>query len=133
MNSFSGHIEQLETSGDLSLVTVNIGENVLFKSIIIDTPETVNYLELGHPIDVLFKETEVVISTEPNPAVSLQNKVNGKITALIHGDLLSRVELSTEIGTLVAIISTNAVQSLGLIVNMKITALVKLNEITLAT
>ena len=133
MNSYSGHIEQLETSEDLTLVTIRVGEKVVFKSIIIDTPKTVNYLELGHKIDVVFKETEVVISTEPNPPISLQNKVDGKITALLAGDLLSRLEIATEIGPLVAIISSNAIKSLKLKIGMSLTALIKLNEITLAT
>ncbi|MFT7419929.1 MAG: molybdate transport system regulatory protein [Psychromonas sp.] len=133
MNSYSGHIEQLETSEDLTLVTIRVGEKVIFKSIVIDTPKSVNYLALGHKIDVIFKETEVVISTDSNPSISLQNKVEGRITELLAGDLLSRLVLGTELGSLVAIISTDAVKSLKLEIGMYVTALIKLNEITLAT
>jgi molybdate transport system regulatory protein len=133
MNSYSGYIEQLETSEDLTLVTIRVGEKVVFKSIIIDTPKTVNYLELGHKIDVVFKETEVVISTEPNPPISLQNKIDGKITSLLAGDLLSRLVIATDIGPVVAIISSNAIKSLNLKIGMSVTTLIKLNEITLAT
>lgn len=132
MNSLQGHIDQIETSGNISIVSVKIGEGLIMKSVIIDTEETAPYLAKGAAVKTLFKETEVILSLEESPAISLQNKVSGTIIALEKGTLLSRIEVKTLYGYLVSIISSNAVKTLKLDVGTKVTAMIKLNEIILA-
>lgn len=132
MNSFSGHITDIRTSDALSVVTVDVTTSVAFKAIVIDSPQTASYLATGHPVDILFKETEVVIATGKNPAVSLQNKVTGTISTLEKGPLLSRLVIHTPIGEIVSVISTGAVDELELRENTSVTAMIKLNEVILA-
>ncbi|WP_341225543.1 TOBE domain-containing protein [uncultured Arcticibacterium sp.] len=132
MNSFSGQIDQIESSGNISIVSVRIGEGVVIKSVIIDTEETAPYLAKATAVKTLFKETEVILSLEENPSISLQNKISGTIIALEQGALLSRIEVQTLYGNLVSIISSNAVKTLKLDVGTQVTAMIKLNEITLA-
>ncbi|MCH7535436.1 MAG: TOBE domain-containing protein [Bacteroidetes bacterium] len=132
MNSFNGHINDVKVSGSLSLVTIGITEDVTLKTIVVETPETAEYLQKGKAIKVLFKETEVIIGIDTNLKVSLQNRIAGTVTAIEKGSLLSKVTMQSEIGEIAAIISTNAVEKLELKENTSVVALVKLNEIMLS-
>lgn len=132
MNSLKGHIIEVRTSGSLSLVSVRVSEDVVVKAIVIDTPETASYLEEEQPINVLFKETEVIIGTDENYNISLQNKITGTIKLIEQGALLSRVVVQTKIQDIVSVISSNAVNELALKENMKVTTMIKLNEIMLS-
>lgn len=132
MNSFSGHIAQIESSGNISIVSVAIDEKLTLKSVIIDTQETAPYLKVGTAVKTLFKETEVIISLDQNLAISLQNRIAGTISEIEKGALLSRIVIDTENGSLVSIISTQAAENLKLTKGLNVTAMIKLNEIILA-
>ncbi|MGS2740805.1 TOBE domain-containing protein [Sinomicrobium sp. M5D2P17] len=132
MNSFSGHITDIRSSDALSVITVNVNA-VLFKAIVIDSPETATWLVSDHPVQVQFKETEVVLATGENPAVSLQNRVKGRISAIEKGKLLSRIVVRAAIGDIVSIISTDATEQLALQEGTEVTAMIKLNEVILAS
>ncbi|AWV97210.1 TOBE domain-containing protein [Arcticibacterium luteifluviistationis] len=132
MNSFSGHIAQIESSGNISIVSVAIDEKLTLKSVIIDTQETAPYLVEGAAVKTLFKETEVIISLEQDLAISLQNRIAGTVSEIEKGALLSRIVIDTDNGSLVSIISTQAAKNLKLTKGLHITAMIKLNEIILA-
>ncbi len=132
MNSFHGNITHIEVSGSLSLVTVRVNNEISMKAIVIETPDTAPYLSHGNEINVIFKETEVVIGLENNLAVSLQNRIDGIITSIMKGDLISKVVLETSAGPLVSIISTEAISQLDLTEGLPVTAMIKLNEIMLS-
>ena len=131
MNSLQGKISKIEVSGKMSLVSIKVGETD-FKSIVIETPDTVDYLVEGGDILVLFKETEVIIGTGNSFQISLRNKIAGRIIDLEIGSLLASVTLDTAVGTIVSIITANAVKNLGLTVGSEVMAMVKTNEILLA-
>lgn len=132
MNRLPGHICKIETEGNLSLITVEIRKDLCLKTIIIETPETVSYLRLNNPIDVLFKETEVTIGSNISQAISLQNRIPGPIIKIDKGHLLSRIVLNTSAGDIIAIISTMAVDQMNLKVGDDVIAMIKLNEIMLS-
>ena len=71
MNSLKGKIEAVNVSGDLSIVTVKV-RNTNFSAILIDTPDSDNYLVKGNPINVIFKETEVIIGIGSVDGISLR-------------------------------------------------------------
>ncbi len=99
---------------------------------VIEIPETADYLRMGHEIHVLFKETEVVIGTDATHAISLQNRIHGVIQRIEQGKLLSKILIQTPMGGIISIISTNAVRQLGLKEGVRVLAMVKLNEIMLS-
>jgi molybdate transport system regulatory protein len=131
MNIFKGKITSIKVSGSLSLVEVNV-DDILFKSIVIETPGTAAWLVDDNEINVIFKETEVVIGKGSQHAVSMQNKIPGKIFEIDNGALLSKITIVTPVGKVVAIITYNAVQQLQLQVGETITAMIKTNEIMLS-
>ncbi len=130
MNQFKGKISNIETSGSLSLVKVEAGE-LFFTSVIIDTPDTLPQLRIGKPVEVVFKESEVIIAKAPFE-ISLQNRIPGTISNIEMGVLLSKVTLQTSLGSLTALITTNAVRQLNLKTEEDVLALVKTNEVMLA-
>ena len=133
MNSFPGSIVDIQTSGSISIVGVRVGGYADFFSVVIDTPETAAYLVVGRQVQLLFKETEVVLAIDTGAInISIENKVLGTILTIERGVLLSRVVLSTQLGEVVALLSEKSVAQLGLKEAMEVAILIKLNEIILA-
>ena len=132
MNRLQGHIEHLEVSGDLTLVTVLLEEDIRIRAIVIDTPKSAPYLTLKRKVALLFKETEVVIGNLIEPNISIQNKIEGTVESIEQGELLSCLSMQTKIGEIRSTISTAAVLSLKLEIGAKVFAMVKLNEVMLS-
>lgn len=132
MNSIKGNIAQIEFNGSLSLVSVSVTDTITLKSIVVETPETASYLKKGNTVQVLFKETEVVIGVGDNPQVSLQNRIPSTVKFIETGTLISKLVLDTEVGLLEAVISTNAIQQLQIENGSQVLAMVKLNETMLS-
>jgi molybdopterin-binding protein len=132
MNSLKGHIKEVQVNGSLSLVTIALSDEIFFKAIIIETPETASYLSEGHLVKVLFKETEVVIGRDIKHLISLQNQIRGKIKRIERGLLLSNIIITTSAGDISSIITTNAADQLNLKEELTVYAMVKTNEIMLS-
>lgn len=132
MNDIQGTITSIEVSGSLSLVTVRVNGNISLKAIIIETPDTAPYLFLGNEINVIFKETEVMIALKSDIAISLQNRIEGTIDGIEKGKLISKVIINTTAGKVVSLISTNAINQLNLRARLPVTAMIKLNEMMLS-
>lgn len=132
MNRLSGHISAVRSAGQLSIATVQIGSTIEVSAVVIETPDTANYLEVNYPIDILFKETEVILSLDEKNNSSIGNQFQGEIQNIEQGELLSRVVVRTSAGEIVSIIDTVSLNRMGLIVGQTIFILIKLNEIMLA-
>ncbi len=131
MNVFEGTVFSIRTSGKMSQVVVKSGD-ITFTTIVIDTPESCDYLVEGKPIQVIFKETEVIISKDLNPAISLRNRVKGTIDSIERGELLSKIEIRCSAGVISSYITSNAVEELNLDVGDLVLAMIKSNEIMLS-
>ena len=130
MNKVSGKIDFIESHENLSIVKIKAGR-FIFTTIIIETEESADYLVIGGDINLLFKETEVMICGVPCPPISLQNRIEGRIEDIMKGKLLSQVSLKTDIGNIKSIITTNAVRQLDLKLGDEVIAMIKTNEIML--
>lgn len=131
MNVLSGKIASVNPSGDLSLVRVRCGD-LFISAIVIDTPDTASYLREDQPVRLIFKETEVIIGKGFEHEVSLQNRLKGKVIQIEKGELLSKVTISSKQGEISSIITTNAVNQLGLTTGSEACAMIKTNEIMLS-
>src|SRR3990167_6806397 len=107
MNRLAGTIIDIETSDALSLVKMAVGEYIV-SSIVIDTPETLDFLKIGNAVLIFFKETEVIIATADKEDISVQNKIPCEVISLKEGKLLSEISLTFGGHTIKSIITTNA-------------------------
>lgn len=130
MNRLKGNIEEIKVSGELSIVTVKVA-NTNLTAIVIDTPETDEYLVIGNPINIIFKETEVIIGIGSVTGISLRNKLFGKVVSIASDNLLSKLIIQTEVGNITSIITTNSVKRLKIVVGTELTAMIKTNELML--
>lgn len=131
MNILKGTINHLKVSGSLTLLGIRVGE-IPVSAIVIDTPETASYLFVGNKITVVFKETEVIIGKGNTDMISMRNKFKGMISSVESNELLSKISIDTKVGKISSIITTNAVNQLGLKKDIEVTAMVKTNEIMLS-
>ena len=131
MNILHGNIAEVRVNGELSIVRVD-AKGHLLSCIVIDTPETADYLVVGEAVKVIFKETEVIIGTGSTEGISLRNKFRGKVVRIDSDILLSKLTIDTPVGEITSIITSNAVAELGIRVGSEVTAMVKTNELILS-
>lgn len=132
MNTLVGKISEIKTEGSLSLVKVMV-QNCPITSIVIETPETADYLVIGNNIKILFKETEVVLAKAFSGTISLQNKLDCSVHAFEKGKLLCKVILNFQNTKIISVITRNAFDQLEIQENDLVQAMIKTNEISLAT
>ncbi|MFH6935004.1 molybdopterin-binding protein [Flavobacterium sp. FlaQc-30] len=131
MNILNGIISQIQSHEGISLVRVQ-SNDVTFSTIVLDTPETSDYLKIENPVKIIFKETEVVISKDLNPNISTQNKLLCRIESIQKGVILSQINLVYEQEVIKSIITRNACEELDLKENDTVLALIKTNEVSLS-
>jgi len=131
MNCLKGQITGIEMKEHLSLIRIKVGSGE-FKSIVIDTPESSDYLSVGKEVKVLFKESETVLARDLAGEISLQNRITGIVTGVEKGQLLSNVHLDCDGSQVSSIITTLSVERLGIDIGVELVALIKTNEIVLA-
>jgi len=131
VNSLSGKIANIKSDEYFSIVEIDVS-GVSLKSIIIETPETVPFLKIGSPMNIMFKETEVSIAKDFSGKLSLQNKIPCLIKDIERGKLLSKIFLDCKGNKIISIITTGAVEQLDLKIDDEVLALIKTNEVMLA-
>ena len=99
-------------------------------AVLLDSPADMKYLKEGNTVNMLFKETEVIIAVGELGQLSLNNRFTAKITALDKGDIFTSVALNFGTG-IESVITTKSAVRLGLEVGQEVTALVKANEIAI--
>jgi molybdopterin-binding protein len=131
MNILKGIISEIQSHEGISLVKVN-SNNTVFSSIVLDTVETASYLEIDTDVKIIFKETEVIISKDLIPNISIQNQLLCQIQSIKKGVLLAEISLLFGKSIIKSIITTNACGKLNLQEADTILALIKTNEVSLS-
>jgi len=131
MNTVNGIISEIQSHEGISLVKVK-SHDATFSSIVLDTPETSGYLKIGTSVKIIFKETEVIISTDLHPNISIQNQLLCRIESIKKGVLLSEINLIFEQQIIKSIITSKACDQLDLKKNDNVMALIKTNEVSLS-
>lgn len=131
MNTLNGNITTIQSYEGISLVKVN-SNDIIFTSIVLDTSQTASYLETGHSVKIIFKETEVIISKDLKPKISIQNQLLCGIQNIKKGVLLAEISLIFGESIIKSIITANACEQLELNENDRVLALIKTNELSLS-
>lgn len=131
MNTLQGEIATVDTDGNLSLVDIGLQTGHRMSALVVETPARCPWLQLGQPVQVLFKETEVSIAKNLTGDISLRNRLPGTIRQIRTGGLLAEITLESLGETVVSIITERSAQRLQLAVGDDVEWLVKANEISL--
>jgi molybdopterin-binding protein len=131
MNVLKGIITEIQSHEGISLVKVK-ANSFIFSSIVLDTPATALYLEENKTVKIIFKETEVIISKDISPLISIQNQIPCQIESIKKGVILSQINLVADGEKIKSIITSNACEQLNLKENDNVMALIKTNEVSLA-
>lgn len=128
MNKLKGKIMNIESSEHISIVDIEV-EGDLFSSVIIETPETADYLRFGEEVFMLFKETEVSIGKALSGNLSLRNRLKSKIKTIEKGTVLTKITLDYKGKDIISVITTRSTNKLDLKVGDEVQGLVKANEV----
>ena len=131
VNRLQGTITDIKSEGSLSIVKVQC-EGIVFSSIVIDTPESKSYLRVNEPINLVFKETEVIIGKGDVSKISLRNKLHGKVEEIERNNLLAKLTIKTNVGIIYSVITSNAVNNLQIVPGDEVWAMIKTNEVMLS-
>jgi len=131
MNRLQGEISAIETEQALSIVTVDVG-GIPFQAIVIETPDTASYLRVGNTLQLIFKETAVILALPPLPTMSIANQLPVQVSQVFDGKVLSRVECESVAGVLTVIVPTSDFLKLKIKKGAKLLALIKTNEVMLS-
>lgn len=130
MNRLSGFITDITTESGISIVTVKV-EDSLLSTVLLESPETCDYLHVKKKITVAFKETEVAIGLEPLGKISMSNQLKCKIKSIENGKILAKLELLCGPNIITSIITSRSSLRLNLKIGDVVIALIKANEISL--
>ena len=131
MNKLKGQIGDVKVSGAMSQVSIVLSPGCELRAIVIENPDTADYLKKNRPVQLVFKETEVILAREEYQ-MSLLNSIRGEVEYIRQGKLLSEVGISTVAGKIKAIISSDALEVLALQTTDTVYAMIAQNEIMIA-
>lgn len=129
MNQLEAELVSYHVSGQIIICELTT-HGTPATAVILDSPSELKWLSVGTKVNILFKETEVIIAKGEIGQLSLNNRFTGKITGVETGDIYS--SLNIDFGTgIESVITTKSVRRLNLQVGDVVTALVKANEISI--
>lgn len=131
MNSVPGTIAAIDTDGNLSLVDIDVAAGARMTALIVENPEHCPWLEVGHKVKVLFKETEVSIARNLSGQISLRNRFPATITAIRSSGMLAEITLDSAGHQIISIITSRSAQRMELKTGDQVEWLVKANEVSL--
>lgn len=131
MNVLQGNITKIITAGSLSLVRLT-SNGCALNTIVVDTPSTSPYLKIDHPVNVLFKETEVILAKQLSGNISLTNKIKCLVKSFECDDLLCKVSMDFNGSKINAIITKEAFEIMNIAEKDEIFAMINANEVSLS-
>lgn len=126
MNRVSGVIKEIKKSGEIEHIIIDT-KNELFSALILSSIEP---YEIGRRVELLFKETEVMVATIDSK-VSARNSFVSKIIEIEEGEILANVTFDFYGSKISSIITKDALRDLACCVGKESRWFVKSNEISI--
>lgn len=130
MNEINAVIKAIHTEGTVSVVVAQ-GAGIAFHSMVLDTPETAEYLQEGKPVVIAFKESAVSIAKNVSGLLSIRNRIPCTVSGVEKGDVLAMVKLDCKGHVFESLITTSAAEELDLKGGDSVEALIKTTDISL--
>ena len=132
MNRLLGTIVSVESSGEISLAEIRIGSENSLSVLVINAPELSPSLLAGKKVEVLFKESEVILIKGDAGNISVANRISARVLRIEEHALLSEIGLAYDEGGLRVLIPSKSSREMNLKAGDAVMALVNPMEITLA-
>lgn len=105
MNSFTAEVAKIDSQGDFYVLYVNVKTGLL-KLLKLELPR---WIDIGDKVKCSFPEASISICKgDDDDRVSIENRIEAKVDTFRDGELLSEVQLSTQCGPMVSLITTDA-------------------------
>lgn len=127
MSKLIATITKIQNVGSLNLVTFDFYDSAL-KMISLDLDETI---KVGAKVNLGVKPTSVALAKELHGELSYSNQINATIESIDNGELLSSIVLSAGENSFESIITADSSKRMRLTVGDEVTALLKVNEISI--
>lgn len=128
MNKLKGIVKEIKTCNEIAQISIEVNEKFTFTSMMIDANQF--YLNIGDIVDILFKETEVLVATTSSK-VSAKNAFISKVTHIDKGQILSQIFFDFDGFCVSSIISSSSVDSLVIEKDYEFLWFIKANEVTI--
>ncbi|MBN2869436.1 MAG: TOBE domain-containing protein [Campylobacterales bacterium] len=128
MNSFSAHVEEINSDEFFSCITVRARETVL-KLLKTEAPQ---WLRIGDEVECRVQEAAIAICKGAKEgSVSIENHLRGELQHFRKGMVLSEVSVDTPCGKMNSLITTDAFERMELCEGCEVTLLLKAVDIKL--
>lgn len=131
MNELHGKILSIQESDSMAIVKLDCDGTIL-SSIVLEKQEYSSLIAIDKIVKMIFKETEVGLSTSHDLRISYRNQLPCQILEIKAGKLLAQVRLKFGKHVFSSVITTESIKRLELFVDQEVTALIKTNELMLA-
>ena len=131
MNILQGNITKITTDGQLSLVKLT-SHGCALTTVVVDTPVTSPYLKINDPVNILFKETEVILARPFSENISLTNKIPCTVRSVLCEGLLCKVAMDFNGVTIHALLTHEAWDSLDMAAADEVVAMINTIEVSLS-
>lgn len=131
MNQLKGVISEIHSFEGLSFLYVTTPEQIVLKVIILETNIDNPIFKIDDFVILIFKETELILSTETTISTSIDNQLKCMVTAIKKGVILTQISLQFGSIKLQSIITTSSFKNLSLHINEPVLALIQANQISL--
>lgn len=132
-NALRGTIRQITASAVSAEVELDLGEGVAITALL--TRQSVEDLDLrvGAPAIALIKASFVMLAVGEGLRTSARNQIPGRVSARVDGEVNSEIALDIGAGkSLVATVTRDSAEALGLAVGVRASALIKAPHVILA-
>ncbi len=131
MNRFNGFIEEIESENYISIVKVRTGNTFLYV-LILETPETASFLQIGRQIHLIFNETEVeVIKDYSSKFNSLLNVLDAIVEDYEAGKILSKVIFDCGESKVISVIPRKSFDALNIFKGDKVKLIIRPTDISI--
>jgi molybdopterin-binding protein len=130
VNTLDAQIVRVTSSGQTSLVEAGV-DGVRFSAVVLETAASAPYLREGHAIALLFKETELLLTRDGAAGTSAGNAFRCRVVSVTRGAVLSSAALDFGGRALASVLTTAALDALGVGAGDEITAFVSPFELSI--
>ncbi len=128
-NQIRGVIREIKKSNVSSFVLLELKNKQFLQSVITKNASINLDLKVGDDVVAIFKSSSVLLSTDENLNLGIENKLRGKVENITKSDVNSEVVVDIGGDLIVCVITTEAVKSLKIRKNSKVEVIVKSSEI----